>query len=171
MDPTLTHYGDEISESVDALEQSVAGHREAVLGEMSLMRMGSMERAHMDDVATHMAGMQDAQDSIESCGDHMAGSRHAEHMDDVQALHDARGAMADVMQDVENASEHHMKVMLAAPDLEAALAEERRHQAEMEDLMGMMSTHEQSMGRAMHAMADDGFSMTCPMSSHMHRAR
>ena len=79
--------------------------------------------------------------------------------------------MAEVMQDVEDASGHHMQIMLAAPDLEAALAEERRHQGAMHDLRDTMSTHEQRMGRAMHAMADDGFSMMCPMSSHMHRAR
>jgi seryl-tRNA synthetase len=169
MDPSLTHYGDEVAESVDAVEESLASHHEVVLGESDLLRIGARERAHMDDVAMRMARMQDAQKSIESCSGRLGGAGHAEHADDIEALNDVRRAMEEAMQDVSEAFENHKLVMLDAPDLEAARVEERRHQAEMQGLVDSMSIRERSMRSAMQAMADDGFSMMCPMSSHMHR--
>lgn len=168
--PTLNHYGDEITESVDAAEATLLSHHEEVLAETDLDRIHDMEAKHMNAMDMSMARMQDAEDSMALCGDHMMGM--AGHMSAaVDNLHAARGAMTDTMEDASAEMERHSRAMKNASDLDTAAAEEHQHQAAMAHVMDSMRMHDEDLDDAMQAMEDDGMSMMCPMNSHMHRQR
>ena len=164
-DSTLNHYGAEMSESVVGVEASLSSHQDKVLAETDLESLRGMEREHMDDMGMHMGRMQAALDSMKLCGSHMSMTRDSEAVDQ---LHAAQGAMADAMGSAFAESERHLRAMQGAPDLDAARAEEGHHQVAMDELLGGMRMHDESLGSAMQMMADDGMSMMCPMSSHMH---
>lgn len=165
-EPTLNHYGDEVSEAVDAVEAALSLHHEAVLAETDLERMLDMEEEHMTDMAMPMGSMQDAQDSMERCGEHMT---MAEHAGSVANYHDARTAMTEAMAETDTEMAHHMQAMHEAVDVDAALAQEHQHQAIMDQLLDRMRMHDGALADAMQAMEDEGMSMMCPMNSHMHR--
>ena len=164
-EPTLNHYGDEVSESIAAIEASLSSHHEQVLNETDLQRMLDLEDEHMTGMAMPMGHMQDAQDSMEGCGEHMT---MADHAGSVANFHDARAAMTEVMADTDTEMAHHMQAMHDAADVDAALAQEHQHQATMDQVLGRMRMHDGALADAMQAMADAGMSMMCPMSSHMH---
>jgi hypothetical protein len=161
----LNHYGDEMTESVDAVQSSLSSHHEDALAQTDLTGLRSMERSHMDDVAMRMGRMLDAEHSMEVCAEHMSADSDGEGL---QRLHQAHEAMAVAIDDASSEVEHHFQAMLDAGDLNAAMAEEHRHQAEMESIVAGMHRHDEDLGAAMHAMRDEGMSMMCPMDSHMH---
>jgi hypothetical protein len=165
-EPTLNHYGDEMTESVDAIGAALSSHHEQVLAETDLQRLRDMEGKHMDDMDMPLGDMQDAQDSMEGCGEHMTMAGHA---DSVAQLHEARSAMATVMGEASAETARHMQAMHDAADLDAALAEEHGHQSAMGPILERMRMHDGSLAHAMQAMEEAGISMMCPMSSHMHR--
>ena len=165
-EPTLNHYGDETTESVDAVQASLSSHHAEVLGETDLGRMRSMEQRHKDDMGMHMGRMLDAQDSMELCGQHMSA---AGHTDAVKPLHEAQGAMGEAIDDASAEVERHLLAMEDAPDVATALTDEHQHQTAMDQLLDRMRTHDEHLAHAMQAMQDDGISMMCPMNSHMHR--
>lgn len=169
-EPTLNHYGAEITESVDAVQAALLSHHEEVLAETDLGRIHDMEAKHMNAMDMSMGRIQDAEDSMALCGDHMMGM--AGHMSAaVDNLHAARGAMAGAMDDASAEMKRHSRAMKDASDVDTALAEEHQHQTAMAHVMDSMRMHDQDLGDAMQAMEDDGMSMMCPMNSHMHRQR
>lgn len=165
-EPTLNHYGDEVTESVDAIQAALSSHHDAVLGETDLQRLLDMEGKHMEDMAMPMGRMQDAEDSMARCGEHMTMAGHA---DTVAQLHGARAAMAQVMDEASTEIARHMQAMHDAADVDTALAEEHEHQTTMGQALDQMRLHDGALASAMQAMEDAGISMMCPMSSHMHR--
>ena len=164
---SLTHYGDELSESVAAVRASLSEHHEAVLGETDLQQIRDLERQHMDTMTMRIGRMQDAQDSMMRCSERMG---TLGHMGALRSLDDAQGAMAQVMQGATDAMQRHLDAMEAAADVDTALAEERHHQSETDTLVDSMEHHDDELAHAMQTMQDDGMSMMCPMGSHMHRA-
>jgi hypothetical protein len=165
-EPTLNHYGDEMNESVDAIQAALSSHHDAVLGETDLQRLLEMETKHMDDMDMPMGRMQDAEDSMARCGEHMT---MAGHTDSVAQLHEARAAMAQVMDEAGTEMARHIQAMHDAADVDTALAEEHGHQTTMGQALDQMRMHDGALAGAMQAMEDAGISMMCPMSSHMHR--
>jgi len=163
---TLNHYGVEISDSVSALETSLASHRDKVAAQTDLESVRGVEQKHMDEMGMHMGRMQDALDSMKACDSHMSMAGRA---DAVDQLHTAQGGMRGAMDAVSSELDRHLKAMQSAPDLDAAVEEETKHQTTMDGILGGMRTDDDDLGSAMQMMADDGMSMMCAMSSHMHR--
>lgn len=164
--PSLGHYGDEMTESVDVVRASLSAHSEQVLGATKLSAVIELERRHMDDMDLGMARMSGARNSMERCGDHMR--TRAGYADALRPVDDARDAMGAAMQDMIDELDRHLGAMEAAADLEAALSEERQHRTHADLLLGRMRQHEGELFEGMQAMQDDGFSMMCPIGSHMH---
>ena len=168
-DPTLNHYGSEMTESVEVLAEELSAHYEQILAETDLGRIQRMEATHMEDMDMDMGRMRDARDSMAACNEHMSNMGNMSQDHARQALHDAQGAMGEVMSEVTGEMERHMNVMDAASTIDSALAEEHQHETAMDGIVGRMRMHDDELGVAMQAMEDEGMSMMCSMTSHMHR--
>jgi len=163
---TLNHYGAEISDSVSAIETSLASHRDKVAVQTDLESVRAVEQHHMNEMGMHMGRMEDALNSMKACGSHM---NLAGRSDAADQLHTAQGGMRGAMDDASLELSRHLKAMESASDLNTALEEETEHQSAMDDILGGMRMDDDDLGSAMQMMADDGMSMMCAMSSHMHR--
>jgi hypothetical protein len=165
-DPSLMHYGDEMTESIDGLQASLSAHHEAVLELTDLGRMRDVEMAHMGEMSMRMGRAHDARESLEQCAAHMSMGGRGDRLQPLQA---AQHAMGQATADASAEMEAHMQAMLQARDIDAATAEEHRHRDEMNGLLDRMWMHDGDLAHAMQAMEDRGMSMMCPMGSHMHR--
>lgn len=163
----LSHYGDEMTESVDAVQAALSSHHEQVLAQTDLERVRGVERTHTEEMDMRMNRMQDAEDSMAFCGQHM----NTVQGEAVGRFRGAREGMVEAMDDASTEMARHLEATQAAPDIDTAFAEERQHRTAMVQILGRLQGNDQDIASAMQAMRDDGMSMMCPMASHMHRGR
>ena len=164
---SLTHYGDELNDSVqDALALQTTHHK-AVLAESNLGRMHDLEQTYTDEMGVRMGRAGDAQQSMELCGDHMgmAGAGTT------QRFHQARTAMGESIDEASAELSRHAAAMKDLVAIDDGRVEERRHQQAMDAIMGRMPMRDDDLMNAMNAMADSGMSMMCSMHSHVHHQR
>lgn len=160
-DPSLNHYADEMSESVEDLQASLSSHGAGVAAQTTLDRIRDLEQKHMNAMETDMDRMLNANDSIGSCAEHMSA-------EGTRSLRSAQGAMGESAHGASAETEYHFRAMQDAADVDAAQAEEQRHQSAMRKMLDGMHARDQEVMDAMQGMKDAGMSMMCPMSSHMH---
>lgn len=166
-DSTLNHYNNEIAEAATALEQSTSAHSQLILEQQDLQRMHQIEQQYTEDMTVGIGHMWDACDSMQTCGAFigMQGpSQPGPRFDS------ARTAMSEDIDDVSAELDRHWTAMQGTASVDAAWAEEEQHQLTMNGFMDHMWMSEDMLGIALEEMMEQGFSMICPMTTHMHHA-
>jgi hypothetical protein len=163
--PTLNHYANEATQSVDAAQAALSTHHDQVLAQTDVGQIRDLERTHNGDMAMWMGQLQDAMDSMMQCGDHLSSGGHPDRL---QSLRDAGAAMDESIDGATAEIKRHFQAMSDAADVDAAWTEERQHQTSMTQIMDHMRTNDEDTAHAMRAMQDAGMSMMCSMATHMH---
>jgi hypothetical protein len=166
-DPTLNHYANEATQSIDSAQAALSAHHDQVLAQSDVGRIHDLERTHKGNMVMWMGEMQDAMDSMMQCSDHLSSDGHPDRL---QSLGDAGAAMDESIDGATAEIKRHFQAMSDAADLDAAWAEERQHQTSMTQIMDHMRTNDEDTAHAMRAMQDAGMSVMCSMATHMHHA-
>lgn len=166
--PSLSHYADEVSASVDVLQAELMEHHEEALAQTDLDALRALEEHHMDAMVMSMRQMEEAQGSLDFCNARLDVT--TEWHDAAASLEQAADGMHEAMDAGDEESQHHWRAMHAASDLEEAYSEEHRHEAAAIELLDRLSDHEAHMMSILAGM-DGGHMMMCPMSTHMHGSR